>query len=186
MDLRKPVDTKRFPKFHKAVPAQTMLRAGEILYIPRRWPHHALATKDSVSLTLNFCPEMAQSKVFKHLMPYMRNRARCQIWMGRTLRANDNLMQLCVHGGTLKYALDLAVIGLRYFAPCAKCTARVDSFFCCCHHRCGLDSLGMGRRLGRWRNQWLFSVAKDIDVDEAALEAAAAKAAKKSSMDADI
>jgi hypothetical protein len=35
-------------------------------------------------------------------MPYMRNRARCQIWMGRTLRANDNLMQLCVHGGTLK------------------------------------------------------------------------------------
>lgn len=36
-------------------------------------------------------------------MPYMRNRARCQIWMNRTLRANDNLMQLCVHGGTLKY-----------------------------------------------------------------------------------
>ena len=45
----------------------------------------------------------AQSKVFKHLMPYMRSRTRCQIWLGRPLRANDNLMQLCIHGGTLKY-----------------------------------------------------------------------------------
>ena len=45
----------------------------------------------------------AQSKVFKHLMPYMRSRTRCQIWLNRPLRANDNLMQLCIHGGTLKY-----------------------------------------------------------------------------------
>ena len=45
----------------------------------------------------------AQSKVFKHLMPYMRSRTRCQIWLSRPLRANDNLMQLCIHGGTLKY-----------------------------------------------------------------------------------
>lgn len=26
-----------------------------------------------------------------------------QLWMGRTLRANDNLMQMCVHGGKIKY-----------------------------------------------------------------------------------
>ena len=36
-------------------------------------------------------------------MPYMRSRTRYQIWLNRPLRANDNLMQLCIHGGTLKY-----------------------------------------------------------------------------------
>jgi ribosomal protein L16 Arg81 hydroxylase len=51
---------------------QAVLRAGEIIYIPRRWPHHALALTDAVSLTLNFCPTAAQSKVVKHLSPYMR------------------------------------------------------------------------------------------------------------------
>jgi len=36
VDLRMPVDAERFPKFTKAVPAQTTLKAGEIIYIPRR------------------------------------------------------------------------------------------------------------------------------------------------------
>ena len=188
VDLRKPVDAERFPNFHKAVPAQTTLRAGEILYIPRRWPHHALATKDSVSLTLNFCPEMAQSKVFKHLMPYMRNRARCQIWMGRTLRANDNLMQLCVHGGTLKYVP--ASIDLRHSASCGKSTARVQVLLGCISRSCPRLILryGEGELGSAAKNPMAVAaaVAEDIDVDEAALEAAAAKAAKKTSIDADI
>ena len=37
-DLRNPVDPEAFPRFRKAVPAQTKLKAGEIIYIPRRWP----------------------------------------------------------------------------------------------------------------------------------------------------
>ena len=37
------------------------------------------------------------------LLPYMKARTRCQLWLGRTLRAGDNLMQLCVHGGQLTY-----------------------------------------------------------------------------------
>lgn len=153
-DLRKPVDPERFPNFHKAVPAQTVLRAGEILYIPRRWPHHALATQDSVSLTLNFCPQMAQSKVFKHLMPYMRNRARCQIWMGRTLRANDNLMQLCVHGGTLKYAP--ASTGVLSTASLPKSTARTDLLCVLCRRCVVVDLPGTVRvsSAARRRIQW--------------------------------
>ena len=37
-DLRNPIDAEAFPRFRKAVPAQTKLKAGEIIYIPRRWP----------------------------------------------------------------------------------------------------------------------------------------------------
>lgn len=99
----KPIDPALFPDFHKATPAQAILRAGEIIYIPRRWPHHAVSLTDAVSLTLNFCPPANSSATVKHLLPYMRNRGRVQEWMGRVLKADDNLMQLCVHGGTIQY-----------------------------------------------------------------------------------
>ena len=101
--LSAPIDPQVFPNFHKATPAQAILGAGEILYIPRKWPHQAVALTDTVSLTLNFCPPANSSATVKHLLPYMRARGRCQSWMGRTLKADDNLMQLCVHGGTISY-----------------------------------------------------------------------------------
>ena len=37
------------------------------------------------------------------VVPYAKNRGRCQMMLGRTLRAADNLMQLCIHGGSIKY-----------------------------------------------------------------------------------
>ena len=41
-----------------------ILEAGEIIYIPRKWPHHALALTDAVSITLNFCLTKAQSSAY--------------------------------------------------------------------------------------------------------------------------
>lgn len=58
--LQAPVDLDQFPRFNRATPAQCILGAGEIVYIPRKWPHHAVALTDAVSITLNFCPTKAQ------------------------------------------------------------------------------------------------------------------------------
>ncbi|EKX40969.1 hypothetical protein GUITHDRAFT_153966 [Guillardia theta CCMP2712] len=103
VDLLKPPNSHKFPDQSKAVPAQTILKAGEIIYIPRKWPHHALALSESISLTLNFAPLCVRKSILKHVVPYTRNRARCQMVLGRRLKASDNLMQLCIHGGTIKY-----------------------------------------------------------------------------------
>jgi len=102
-DLMAPPNMELYPEQHKAMPAQTLLRAGEIIYIPRKWPHHAVAQSASISLTLNFAPIVSKSNILAHLMPYVKNRGRCQMLLGRRLRAGDNLMQLCIHGGTIKY-----------------------------------------------------------------------------------
>jgi hypothetical protein len=103
-DLLRPPDVNKFPEQSKAVPAQTLLRAGEIIYIPRKWPHHAVAQSASISLTLNFAPTAVKTAVMQHVVPYAKNRGRCQMLLGRNLRAADNLMQLCIHGGTIRYA----------------------------------------------------------------------------------
>ena len=42
-DLLKGHNPDKFPQQSMAVPAQTLLKAGEIIYIPRKWPHHAVA-----------------------------------------------------------------------------------------------------------------------------------------------
>ena len=39
-DLHDP-DLVKFPNFHRAVPLEFDLRAGETVYIPRGWPHYA-------------------------------------------------------------------------------------------------------------------------------------------------
>ena len=103
-DLLSPPNVKKFPEQCNAVPAQTLLKAGEIIYIPRKWPHHAVAQSPSISLTLNFAPTVVKTAVMQHVVPYAKNRGRCQMLLGRNLRAADNLMQLCIHGGTIKYA----------------------------------------------------------------------------------
>jgi histone arginine demethylase JMJD6 len=102
-DLLRPPNAARFPQQSLAVPAQVLLGPGEILYIPRKWPHHAVAQTASISLTLNFAPAAAKAAVMEKVIPYARNRGRCQMLLGRTLRARDNLMQLCIHGGQIKY-----------------------------------------------------------------------------------
>ena len=43
-----------------------------------------------------------------------------QLLLQRTLRATDNLMQLCIHGGTIKYA-DIAQVRLKYVRIAQVC-----------------------------------------------------------------
>ena len=62
-DLLNPPNKEKFPLQSEAVPAQTLLRAGEIIYIPRKWPHHAVAQSASISLTLNFAPTVVKTQV---------------------------------------------------------------------------------------------------------------------------
>ncbi|KAJ1485793.1 hypothetical protein T484DRAFT_1792121, partial [Baffinella frigidus] len=61
-DLLAPADPACFPDQAKAVPAQVLLGPGEIIYIPRKWPHHAVAQTASISLTLNFAPAAARTR----------------------------------------------------------------------------------------------------------------------------
>jgi histone arginine demethylase JMJD6 len=62
-DILSPPKTDKFPRQAEAVPAQTLLKAGEIIYIPRKWPHHAVAQSPSISLTLNFAPTVVKTQV---------------------------------------------------------------------------------------------------------------------------
>lgn len=52
VDLRSP-DLERFPDLAKATPVEFVLGPGEIAYIPRKWPHFAVALEPSVSVSLN-------------------------------------------------------------------------------------------------------------------------------------
>ena len=102
--MRRPTDRTKFPLFDRATPCQTLLGPGEIIYIPRRYPHHAIATEDSVSLTLNFLPKGNYGNVMPNLSRYLKARRQCQKILQRTLRVKDNMMQMCVHGGSIKCA----------------------------------------------------------------------------------
>ena len=77
-DLLHPVDDVKFPKQNCSYAATAELAEGEVIYIPRRWPHHAVAQSSSISLTLNFAPIICKSSILRFLEPYVKNRARCQ------------------------------------------------------------------------------------------------------------
>jgi histone arginine demethylase JMJD6 len=81
-DLLHPVDNMKFPNQHSSFAAQADLCEGEVIYIPRRWPHHAVAQAASISLTLNFAPIVAKSGILRFLKPYVQTRARCQVQHG--------------------------------------------------------------------------------------------------------
>lgn len=53
VDLSHP-DMQRYPDFNRAAPVEFVLEAGEMLYIPRKWPHAAVALEPSLSLSANF------------------------------------------------------------------------------------------------------------------------------------
>ena len=63
VDLSNP-DMARYPEFNRAAPVEFVLEAGEMLYIPRKWPHAAVALEPSLSLSANFlakCNKVWQS-----------------------------------------------------------------------------------------------------------------------------
>jgi len=50
VDARRPEDD-RFPRFREARGAEVLLEPGQMLFIPRGWPHHVLALEPSISLS---------------------------------------------------------------------------------------------------------------------------------------
>ena len=61
----------------------------------------AEALEAGVSLTSNFLSTQAQTRVLPLLQAYVQRRSACEQILGRRLRASDNLMKFCCHGGQL-------------------------------------------------------------------------------------
>ena len=58
-------------------PSLFLVAAGEILYIPRRWPHHAVGCSKSVSLTENFFTKCNKDVVIPKWEAYVQRRMKC-------------------------------------------------------------------------------------------------------------
>ena len=111
VDLHAP-DLDKFPRFHKATPIEFVLGEGETVYIPRKWPHYAVALDHGVSLTVNFASRANRRGVVDRCVAYANRRDACEHVLGRTLRASDNVMKFCVHGGDLNKNLAASIIGV--------------------------------------------------------------------------
>ena len=92
-DLLNPVNETKFPQQHCSFAATTDLSEGEIIYIPRKWPHHAVAQSSSISLTLNFAPIVTKSSILRFLEPYVKNRGRCQVISTRSVITAQFLLE---------------------------------------------------------------------------------------------
>ena len=110
-DLHDP-DLVKFPNFHRAVPLEFVLRPGETVYIPRGWPHYAVGLDATVSLTVNFLSRANRRAAVDRAVAYANRRDACEHILGRTLRASDNVMKFCVHGGELNKSLAASIMGL--------------------------------------------------------------------------
>ena len=112
VSLRDP-DLERFPELGKATPVEFVLGPGEIAYIPRRWPHFAVALEPTISVTCNFACKASMRSVLPLAKRYAKRRAMCEDALGRKLRASDNVMKFCVHGGEISRELAAAILGLK-------------------------------------------------------------------------
>lgn len=109
-DLRAP-DPQRFPEFSRATPIETVLEPGEIIYLPRKWPHAVDGLTETVSLTVNFMCPASKAYVVPLLKKYAERRAMCEKVLGRALKANDNVMKFCVHGGSIPMDMAKRILG---------------------------------------------------------------------------
>eukprot|EP00854_Cymbomonas_tetramitiformis_P021110 gene21110-25347_t len=107
-------DREKFPDFDKAIPVEAILKAGEMIYIPRKWPHAAVALDNTVSLTSNFLAECNRKNVMQLLVKYMSRRQKCEKILGRALRGGDNLMKFCCHGGRIPIEAAKAIMGAAF------------------------------------------------------------------------
>ena len=62
---------------------------GEVLYIPRRWPHHAVGLERSVSLTENFFAKCNKRVILPKWEAYVQRRMKCEKILGRSLRGES-------------------------------------------------------------------------------------------------
>merc|ERR1712157_286744 len=111
IDLRVEPDLERFPNFHRATPLEFILHPGETVFIPKKWPHYAVALDDSVSLTVNFLSKVNRRAVLNSVSKFADRRMACEEILGRPISANDNLMKFCCHGGEINARLAAAVLG---------------------------------------------------------------------------
>lgn len=59
VDLAAP-DPARYPNFAQAQAHEGVLHAGQIIYIPRCWPHAVESLDDTVSITVSGCRRLGQ------------------------------------------------------------------------------------------------------------------------------
>lgn len=111
VDLHAP-DLAKFPRFRDATPIEFTLEEGETVYIPRKWPHYAVALDHGVSLTVNFASAANRRGVVDRCVAYANRRDACEHVLGRTLRASDNAMKFCVHGGEVNKNLAASILGV--------------------------------------------------------------------------
>mmetsp|Transcript_1925 Transcript_1925/g.3574 ORF Transcript_1925/g.3574 Transcript_1925/m.3574 type:complete len:344 (-) Transcript_1925:328-1359(-) len=104
-------DLVKFPRFNKATPVEFVLEAGEMLYIPRKWPHAAIALEPSLSLSANFLSQCNKRNVMPTLVKYLERRGNCEKILQRPLRGSDNLMKFCCHGGRIPVEAARAIMG---------------------------------------------------------------------------
>ena len=102
----------RFPDFAKAVPVVAVVEAGETIYIPRGWPHYAVALSAGVSLTVNFLSRANRRRVLEATVAFANRRDACAAVLGRAPRAADNLLKFCVHGGSLRLGDAAKIMGV--------------------------------------------------------------------------
>ena len=111
VDLHAP-DLTKFPRFRDATPIEFTLEEGETVYIPRKWPHYAVALDHGVSLTVNFASAANRRGVVDRCVAYANRRDACEHVLGRALRASDNAMKFCVHGGEVNKNLAASILGV--------------------------------------------------------------------------
>ena len=80
-------------------------------------PAALAASKDlglaaTVSLTVNFLSRANRRAAVDRAVAYANRRDACEHILGRTLRASDNVMKFCVHGGELNKSLAASIMGL--------------------------------------------------------------------------
>ena len=95
------IQSSGFPDFAKATPIVAVVAAGETIYIPRGWPHYAVALEAGVSLTVNFLARANRHRVLEKAVAFANRRDACEALLGRAPRASDNLLKFCVHGGSI-------------------------------------------------------------------------------------
>ena len=67
---------------------------GEVLYIPRRWPHHAVGLERSVSLTENFFAKCNKRVILPKWEAYVQRRMKCEKILGRSLRGELSVVRV--------------------------------------------------------------------------------------------
>lgn len=71
-----------------------------------------MALTHTVSLTVNFLASANRRNVVERCVAYANRRSACEFVLGRQLKASDNVMKFCVHGGDINKTMAASILGL--------------------------------------------------------------------------